>query len=80
MLFFDPPEEHLYDLAADPREQSPLEPTAQKAVRRRLLETAREHVHRSVEQRNWQMRVQARLQELRLEWNAPPNDVSAVVS
>jgi len=80
MLFFDPPEEHLYDLAADPREQSPLAPTAQKAVRRRLLETAREHVHRSVEQRNWQMRLQARLQELRLEWSTLSNDVSAAAS
>jgi len=80
MLFFDPPEVRLYDLAADPGEESPLAPTAQRAVRRRLLEIAREHIHRSVEQRNWQSRVQARLQELRLEWNTPPNDVSAVAS
>jgi arylsulfatase A-like enzyme len=80
MLFFDPPEEYLYDLAADPGEQSPLAPTAHKAVRRRLLETAREHVHRSVEQRNWQMRVRARLQELRLEWSTPLNHVSAAAS
>ena len=47
MLQFDPPAEHLYDLEADRGEQAPLAPTAQKAVRRRLLEIAREHLQQS---------------------------------
>ncbi len=68
MLFFDPPAEHLYDLEADPGEQAPLGATAQKHVRRRLLEIAREHLGRTLDKRNSPTRVQARLRELQLEW------------
>jgi len=65
VLQFDPPAEHLYDLEADPGEQAPLAPAAQKPVRRRLLEVAREHLQRS---RNEKTRVRARLRDLQLEW------------
>ena len=67
-LQFDTPAEHLYDLEADPGEHAPLAPTAQKRVRRHLLEIAREHLERSRTKRNQQLRTRARLNDLRLEW------------
>ena len=60
--------EFLYDLEADPGEQAPLAPEAQKPVRRRLLKIAREHLRKSSEQRSCKTRAGARLRELRLEW------------
>ncbi len=71
VLHFDPAAESLYDLEADPGERTPLAPAAQKPVRRRLLESAREHLRRSSAQRDSRARVQARLRELRLEWKKP---------
>lgn len=68
VLYFDPAAEHLYDLEADPGEHAPLTPTAQRPVRRRLLEIAREHVRLSLNRRDQPMRLRARLRELRLEW------------
>ncbi len=68
ILQFNPPAEQLYDLEADPGEQAPLAPTAQKAVRRRLLEVAREHLRRSIDQRDPEARVRACLREVQLEW------------
>jgi arylsulfatase A-like enzyme len=65
---FDPPAERLYDLEADPGEQAPLAPTAQKAERRRLLEIAREHLQCSSSQRDQRMRLRARVRDLQLEW------------
>ena len=67
-LQFDPPTEFLYDLEADPGEHAPLAPTAQKSVRRHLLEIAREHLQSSRIQRDQQLRARARLRDLRLEW------------
>ena len=60
--------EELYDLEADPAEQSPLSEGVERPVRRRLLEAAREHVRRSAEQRNDKLRVGSLLREHRLEW------------
>ena len=60
VLGFDPPAEELYDLEADPLEQRPLIHTAQKRVRRRLLEIAREHLRRSSEQRDGKTRARMR--------------------
>jgi arylsulfatase A-like enzyme len=71
MLQFDPSSEHLYDLEADPGEHAPLAPTAQMAVRRRLLEVAREHLQCSSGQRDERMRLRARVRDLRLEWTRP---------
>lgn len=68
VLHFDPAAENVYDLEADPKEQSPLSSTEQKPVRRRLLEIAREHLRRSGEQRDCRTRVRARLRQVQLEW------------
>ncbi len=68
MLQFDPMEERLYDLEADPGEQVPLAPNAQKAMRRRLLEIAREHLQRSSSQRDQRMSLRACVRDLQLEW------------
>jgi hypothetical protein len=68
VLEFDPPADRLYDLEADPGEQRPLPATAEKPVRRRLLQCAREHLQGSIRERDVGSRLQARLRELRLEW------------
>jgi arylsulfatase A-like enzyme len=68
VLYFDPPAEYLYDLESDPGEQAPLAAAAQKPVRRRLLEIAREHLRRSSDGRDQRTRTRARLRELELEW------------
>jgi arylsulfatase A-like enzyme len=68
VLEFDPPADRLYDLEADPGERQPLPATAEKPVRRRLLQCAREHLRGSSRERDVGSRLQARLRELRLEW------------
>jgi arylsulfatase A-like enzyme len=68
VLHFDPPAENLYDLDADPGEKAPHALTAQKPVRRRLLEIAHEHLQRTSERRDSGARMSARLREVRLEW------------
>jgi arylsulfatase A-like enzyme len=70
-LHFDPPLEVLYDLAVDPNEISPLPPTAEKQVRRCLLDRARAHLHRSVVEGRRETRLRMRLRDLQLEWNQP---------
>jgi arylsulfatase A-like enzyme len=77
MLRFGPKADELYDLEADPGENAPLAPTAQKPIRRRLLEIAHEHLQRARDER---MRVQARLRELRIEWKKPAKRTSPVIS
>jgi hypothetical protein len=67
-LHFDPPAERLYDLEADPGEHAPLASAAQKPARRRLLELARAHLKRSIEQRDLGARASVRLRDLQLEW------------
>jgi arylsulfatase A-like enzyme len=78
VLHFDPAAENLYDLEADPGEQSALAPSMQKPVRRRLLELAREHLRWSSEQRDWRLRLKARLRDLRLEWNQSADKAAPV--
>jgi arylsulfatase A-like enzyme len=68
VLHFDPSGEDLFDLKADPGEQAPLAPAAQKPVRRRLLEIAHAHLKRSLSQRDLGARTRVRLRELQLEW------------
>jgi arylsulfatase A-like enzyme len=77
LLHFDPAAEYLYDLEADPGEQAPLAPHAQKPVRRRLLEAAHEHLNRPINQK---ARTQARLGELQIEWKTPAHPASPVPS
>ncbi|MGB6476323.1 MAG: sulfatase [Candidatus Sulfotelmatobacter sp.] len=78
VLEFDPPADRLYDLEADPGELHPLPASAEKPVRRRLLQCAREHLQGSVRERDVSSRLQARLRELRLEWaRSSPERVEA---
>jgi arylsulfatase A-like enzyme len=67
-LHFDSAEEELFDLEADPGERAPLAATAQKAVRRRLLEIARAHLQQSSSQRDQRLRLRAELRDLQLLW------------
>jgi len=68
VLHFDPAQEFLYDLQADPGEHAPLHQEVQKAVRRRLLEQARKHLQTSSSDRDIQQRLRSQLRDLRLEW------------
>ncbi|HEY6337920.1 MAG TPA: sulfatase [Candidatus Sulfotelmatobacter sp.] len=77
VLQFDPRTDNLYDLDADPAERHPLLVTEARPVRRRLLECARGHLETSVRDRKVSARLQARLSELRLEWeNSGTNSTS----
>ncbi|HEY3974991.1 MAG TPA: sulfatase [Candidatus Sulfotelmatobacter sp.] len=78
VLRFDRAAEDLYDLESDPDEQMPVTPDAEKAMRRRLLEIARRHLQRSIEQGDWRARLQARLRELQLEWKKPAGTSASV--
>jgi len=80
ILHFDPTGEQVFDLEADPGEQAPLRLTEQKSVRRRLLEMAREHLHRSQVEREDRQRIQAILRALRLEWMNSANSGQAAAS
>jgi arylsulfatase A-like enzyme len=77
VLKFDPPVQSLYDLEADSGERAPLPPQAEKPVRRRLLEVAREHLRRATHRdgRSQRLRLQARLREFPLEWKTPARNV-----
>jgi arylsulfatase A-like enzyme len=77
VLNFEPGIEDLYDLEADPRELAPVPARAEKPVRRRLLEYARQHVEQSRQKRDPALLLQARLGELRLEWAKPMNPSQA---
>lgn len=68
VLDFHSAQEHeqLYDLDGDPGELRPLPPGAEKPVRRRLLNRARQHISDSVQSRDAEYRVAARLRDLRL--------------
>ncbi len=80
VLHFGPVAEQLYDLEADPAERAPLASNVQKAVRRRLLEVAREHLCQSTQNRDSRARVQTRLGDLRLEWKKPAHKSSKSAS
>ena len=79
VLFFATGSEFLYDLRADPSEQSPLASDVQKPVRRRLLEIAREHL-RGAGNRDSRLRLQACLRDLQLEWSDPAQKFLPVAS
>jgi arylsulfatase A-like enzyme len=75
VLDFGTPNAHLYDLAANPHEKSPLSTDAEKVVRKRLLESARQHIASSVNSRDQRVAMSAHVRDLRLEW-ANPNRYS----
>ena len=70
VLDFNSATEQLYDLDADPDERRPLPPGAEKAVRRRLLDRARQHISDAVQSRDAEYRMAARLRDLRLATSA----------
>jgi arylsulfatase A-like enzyme len=80
LLHFETKADYLYDLGDDPCERHPIAPTEEKAVRRRLLEIARTHLHRSQRDRNLKFRLQMRLRDLRIEWQIPAGKASATAS
>lgn len=63
--------EQLFNLETDPGELRPLPPDAEKPVRRRLLERARQHLTDSLRSRDEDRRMAAQLRDLRLEWISP---------
>ena len=77
VLQFDPLAENLFDLERDPAEHAPLPLDEEKPIRRRLLEHARKHLRRPLDEG---MRVRARLRDLRLEWSASASRASATAS
>jgi len=80
ILHFDPRAEALYDLETDPKEQSPLQASDAKNIRRRLLEIARDHLRSSVTQRDTSARLRSRLRDLQVEWGAPAPEKQRVAS
>ncbi len=80
VLFFEPPAEYLYDLASDPGERCPLEPAAEKPARRRLLEIAREHLHKATAGRGSRRGVELRVRDLQLEWEKSAGEASPLAS
>jgi arylsulfatase A-like enzyme len=69
--------QQLFALEADPHELRPLPPDAERPVRRRLLDRAREHIADSVRSRDPDLRLGARLRDLQLEWVEPTAQISA---
>jgi arylsulfatase A-like enzyme len=66
LLDLDGHAESLFDLEADPHEDSPMPRGAQKPVRRRMLESALAHLRNSVLHRNPEAYVRTRLREIAL--------------
>jgi arylsulfatase A-like enzyme len=66
LLNFDTRTEHLFDLEADPGEQTPLPDAAGKPERRRLLEAALAHLRRSSTRRSSEAYLRVRLREIGL--------------
>lgn len=58
---------NLFSLKSDPGERCPLSEDAEKPVRRRLLQCAREHISRAILSRDAGRRIDAELRGLRLE-------------
>jgi arylsulfatase A-like enzyme len=63
--------ERFFDLEADPGELRPLPLDAERTVRKRLLDRARQHLSDSLRSRDADFRMAARLRDLRLEWSSP---------
>jgi arylsulfatase A-like enzyme len=77
VLDFSSSTEKLFDLQADPGELRSLGQNEQKPVRKRLLERARRHVVESVQSRDAEHRLDARLRDLQLEWAHSNKKISA---
>jgi arylsulfatase A-like enzyme len=64
-LQFDTGLIELFDLESDPGEKSPIK---ELAVQRRLIEVARDHLERSVNQRDTLLSLRSKLREVQLQW------------
>jgi arylsulfatase A-like enzyme len=64
LLKFDSGTDYLFDLEADPVEQSPVPAASGKPERRRLLQAAQAHLRRSCMRQNSQAYLRARLHEI----------------
>lgn len=68
--------ESLFDLRTDQKELHPLPPDRGKAVRHRFLDRARQHLADSLQSRDFDSRLAARLHDVRLEWSQTPTPSS----
>jgi arylsulfatase A-like enzyme len=64
--------EELFDLAADPAESRALPEDAEPLVRRRLLESAKQHLTESRRPESAESRLYSQLRNLSQEWMEPP--------
>jgi arylsulfatase A-like enzyme len=67
LIDFDRGTDELFDLSADPKEQSPLPADSAKSARARLLKCARQHLQRPLYSEHSPLRLAGRLHDLRLE-------------
>lgn len=67
VIHFGTGAEDLYDLEADPGERRPLPIGVERLIRRNLLDSARQHLRRFIEERQQRTRMRAILREVRLE-------------
>ena len=67
VLDFASSQDNLFNLKSDPGELHPLRADAERPVRRRLLERARDHIAKSIHFRGTSQRLDAQLRDLRLE-------------
>ncbi len=76
VIHFGSGKEDLYDLERDPGERDPLPRTEVPAIRRHLLDVAREHLKQTIDRRNQKARLGTMLRELRLELPMSPTEVA----
>ena len=67
IIDFDRGTDELFDLSADPKEQSPLPGDSAKSPRARLLRYARQRLQRPLHSEHSPLRLAGRLRDLRLE-------------
>lgn len=67
LLDFRTGQAQLFDLNNDPEQKVPFPPIAERAVRRSLLEVAREHISSGLQSRRPDLRLEACLRRLQLE-------------
>jgi arylsulfatase A-like enzyme len=79
LLNFDAHNEYLFDLEADPEEQTPLPDTAGRPERRRLLEVALDHLRRSSTRQSSEAYLRARVREIGLSLTRLHGSTSASV-
>jgi arylsulfatase A-like enzyme len=68
VLDFASNSEQLFDLASDPGERRPLNPNDALGIHRQLLQHARRHLVESQKSRDFDLRIESQLRDLRIEW------------